>query len=132
ESPCHFVQVGCEMLCRDAMPCPNDAALEQAECGLYGVRVDVRSESDILFCAVVDGFVLGAWDSSFVHRIRIRGELIGHDHIHVTAYVLFDVLRQCAGLRILSMEEPEIAAALTDANYNLFCFLACVNAPADL
>ena len=68
----------------------------------------------------------------FVHCERIGGEVIGYDHIHVRANVLADVLRQCAGLRIFSMEEAEIAAALTDADHNFFRFLASVNTPSDL
>ena len=37
----HFVKVGRQMIRRDTMPCPHDAPLEQRECGLHGIRVDV-------------------------------------------------------------------------------------------
>ena len=68
----------------------------------------------------------------FVHCIRVGRELVGHNHVNVGARCSPDVFRQCAGLRIFGVEEPQIAAALPDADYNFFGLLASVNAPADL
>src|SRR2546423_383557 len=114
------------------MPRANDAALQKRERGFDCVGVNVGSESDVLFLRVVYALMLGARHSSFVHGERIGGEVIGHDHIHIRANVLADVLRQCAGLGIFGMEETKIATTFPDADYNLFGFLASINTPSDL
>src|SRR5581483_8400290 len=112
--------------------CADDAALQERERGFDRIRVNLSSESDVFLFAVVNSLVFYVTHSSFRHSERIGHKLIGHDHVHVTANVLADVLRQCAGLSIFGMEESQIAAALTDTDYNLFGFLASINAPPDL
>src|ERR1017187_1175454 len=115
----HFVEVSREMLRRDFMPRSNDAALEQAKRGLDAVRGNVSVNVDLR--AMVDRLVSCWADSRFPHSARIGSPVIRHNHVHVTADVLADVLRQRPRLRILSMEEPEFPAALLDAdNWNLF------------
>ena len=118
ESPSHFIEVGREMLRRYAMPRSDDSAFEQRECALYGVRVNVSI--NVVAFLVLNRLVLGARDSRPIHRVGIAGKFIGHDHINVRAHVIADVLRQRAGLRILSMEVAEIATTLPDADHDLW------------
>ena len=54
------------------------------------------------------------------HGERVGTEIIGHDNLDIFRNVIFDILRQRSALNILSMEEPEIAAALPDANHSFF------------
>ncbi len=56
ESEAHFVKVGLQMLCANTMPRSHDAALQERECGFYGVRVDVAVDVDAIL--VVDRLVL--------------------------------------------------------------------------
>ena len=56
---------------------------------------------------------------------------ICHDHVHIVADIVFDVLRQCATLGILRMEETQIAAALPDSDDNFLGFCASVDTPSD-
>jgi hypothetical protein len=44
ESPCHFVEVGCKVFRADFMPPAHDSALQQRECGLYAVRMEVAND----------------------------------------------------------------------------------------
>lgn len=129
EAPCHFVKVGREMLGGDAMPSPHDAALEKRERRLNRIRVNVAPR--IFFCAMVDSLVLILRDAGFLHGPGVYGVLIRHNHVYIVANVLFDVLCERACLDIGSMEEPKIAAALTDSNYWLFGFLASIDAPSN-
>ena len=43
EPPCHLLQVGRQMLCRNPMPRANDAALEQRERGLDSVGAHAQA-----------------------------------------------------------------------------------------
>ena len=90
--PRHFVKVGCQMLRRNPMPCSHDAAFQERECGLYGVRVDVAVH--VLFAAVIDSLVR-LLAVVFLERPRIRRVLVRHDHVNVIGDVFLDVLRQC-------------------------------------
>ena len=132
KSPRHLVQIGLQMLCANPMPRTNDAALQQRERGFYRVSVNVGSDTDIFLLGMIHRLMLFTWYSGALHCMRICGEVIRHDHIHVTADVLADVLGQCSRLGVCGMEEPQIAAALTDTDHNLFCLFASVNAPSDL
>lgn len=40
EAESHFVQIGCQVFCGDAMPRSDDAALQEGECGLDSVCVN--------------------------------------------------------------------------------------------
>jgi hypothetical protein len=59
DAPHHFVEIGREMLRTDLMPRAHDAALEHRKCGLHTVCVGVSP--NVLFCAVLDRFVLLCW-----------------------------------------------------------------------
>src|ERR1035438_2134665 len=107
------------MFRRDFMPRSHNSALEQRERRLDAVGSNVAVNVDL--SAMVDGLVLHLADSRFPHSAGVGSPVIRHNHVHVTADVLADVLRQRPRLRILSMEEPEFPAALLDAdNWNLF------------
>ena len=115
---CHFIQVGREMLCRNTMPSSNDSALQERKRIFYCIGMNVTVNIDFGF--VLDRFMPICERESF-HCRWVRIEFIGYDHVNVSTYVIADELRQCARLRILSMEEAEIAATLTDANNYLLC-----------
>lgn len=124
----HFVQVSLKVLRADLVPRPDDAAFEQRERRFHGVRVDIPAH--VFFCFMIDGLVLSPVDSSFDHGRRVTCQFISDDHFYIGADVFLDVLRQRAGLRILSMKEPQIAAALPDADYNFLLILAVAYALA--
>lgn len=121
EAEAHFVEIGRQMLCGNPMPCADDAALQERESRFNRVRVNVAINVDLGF--VLNRFVLRGHGDA-LHCRRVGVEFVGHDYIHIFANVLSDELRQCAALNVLSMEEPEIAATLTDADNNLFVGVA--------
>ncbi len=49
EPESHFVQISREMLCGDAMPRSDDAALEQRERGFNGVRMNLAVNVNLRF-----------------------------------------------------------------------------------
>lgn len=117
EAESHFVQVGREMLCRDAMPCSDDAALQEGECRFDSVRVNVAVNVNLRL--VLDRLVpICKWGLAESGGIRVQ--FIGDDNFDILAYVLTDVLRQGSGLHVLGMEETKIAATLPDAHNDLF------------
>src|SRR6185312_5622684 len=120
ETECHFIQIGREMLCADTMPRSDNAALKQRESVFDCIGMNVTVNIDFGF--VLDRFMPICECESF-HRRGVRIEFIGYDHINVSTNVIAYELRQCARLCILSMEESEIAATLTNANHNLLCAL---------
>src|ERR1035437_2522533 len=115
ETEAHLIQVGLQMLGADLVPCSDDAAFEQRECRFNAVRMNVCSDPDVLFCAVVNSFMLRVPD-----RLAIGGQFIGHDYGNISADVLLDVSRQSSSLGIFGMEESQITAALANPNHNLF------------
>lgn len=130
ETPCHFVEVGLQMLRRDFMPCADDAALQEREGRLN--RVCIEFTAHVFFRAVIDCRMFDGGNIRLLYGPRISRVFIRHDHVHVLRDVLLNVLRQCAALGVLSVEESQIAIALTDSNDNFFCSLASVDALADL
>ena len=127
ESERHFVQIGLQVLRADLVPRSHDAALEQRECRLDGVGVNVAL--DIYTAAMIDSLVLLSLDSSFDHGFGITDEIVSDHNFHVSADVFLDELRQRTGLRILSVEEPQGSAALSDSDYDFLCVsTATVNA----
>ncbi len=130
EAERHLIKVGLQMLCADLVPRADDAALEQRKCGLDRIRVDIST--DVLFRLVVHGLVFSAVDSSFDHSRWVTRQFVGDDDFYIGADVFLDVLRQCARLRILSMEESQIAAALPDSDDNFFLILAVLNSFSSL
>lgn len=111
EAELHLFKVGREMLRAESMPCSHDAALEQAESGFDGVGVNVSH--DIHPATVLDGFVILV--SGLLNRYRIRGSIVGHNHVHILADILADEFRQRSGLCIACMEESEIAVTFADS-----------------
>jgi hypothetical protein len=111
----HFVQVGREMFCADLVPRSHDAALQERECRLDGVGMNVSSGTDVFFFRVIDTFVFEITDSRFV-----SSPLVGDDNVYVGADVFLNVLRQRAGLSVLCVKESQIAIALTNADHYFF------------
>lgn len=130
KAPCHFVQVGLQVFRRDFVPRPNDPALEQREGRFHAIRMEYAVY--ILLRAVIHDVMLRCWHGSLAEGGRIRHKVIRHDHVNVGRDVLSNVLRQCAALGVLSVEETEIAAALTNADHYFFRILASPHAFADL
>jgi hypothetical protein len=112
------------------MPRSHNPALEQAESGLNGVRVNVTVNVDAI--PMLDCLVLVRWHACTFQGERVGYEFVGHDYVNILAYALFDVCGQRSGLYVLSMEEAEIAAALPESDYWFLSFLASANAPSDL
>src|SRR5947209_12756984 len=117
------------MLCADPMPRSHNPALEQRECGLHAVRVDVAIHVHTI--TVQDFLVLVLGHPGLIQSKRIGGKFICHDYIHVAADILLDVFRQCAALGIFSVEESHIAEPMPDSNDNLLTFCASVDTPSD-
>lgn len=117
EAESHFVQIGREMLCRDSMPCSDDAALKERERGFDSVGMNVSVNID--FRLVFDGLVL-IGEGGAPERSRISIEFIGHDEVNIFAHGLADILRQRPGFNVLRVEESKIAAALSNAYNDLF------------
>lgn len=130
EPPRHFVKVGRQMLRRDSVPRSHDSALEQRERRFYGVRVNIAA--NIFLRLVRHSLVLVSGDSDTLQGEWVGHKLIRHNHIDIAAHVLFDVLRQSARLCVLGVKESQIAAALPNADDNLFRFLPSIDAPPDL
>ena len=107
------------MLGADSMPRSDNAALEEGERRFDGVRVNVSVNVDLRF-VLYPSCADPSRRQCFLNRGRVGVQFIRYDDVHVLAHVLADVLRQCAGFHILSMEESQIATALPDADYDLF------------
>ncbi len=116
EPEAHFIEIGLQMLCAKTMPRTNKTALEQGECGFDRVCVNICSGSDVLASTVAHSLMPSAADSFAVGA----AVFVGHNHIHILGDVLADVLRQSSALGVLCVKEPEIAAALPDADNDLF------------
>lgn len=119
---CHLVQVGLEVLRADLVPSSNNAAFQKRERRLCGICVDITVNVNLVL--VFNRFVLSAMHASFNHGLRVSSPLVRNDHVHICADVFFDVVRQCAALNIVSMEESQIAATLTNTDNNLFTLSA--------
>jgi len=124
----HFVQIGREMLCADLVPASDDSALEQRECGLYGIRVNVPFDVNAVF--VLDSPMSRSMNSSFHHGLWVGLQFIGDHHVNVCAHVLFNKPCECSRFRIFGMKEAEIAATLPNADYDFF--VGCVRSTSTL
>ena len=105
------------MLCADSMPRSENAALQEGECRFDGVRVNIAF--DVNLEPVSNGFVTPFFPQS-LRRAAIGVEVIGEKNVHILTDIFVDELLQRAALYILRMEEAKIAAALTDADDDLF------------
>ena len=108
KAPRHFVKVGCQMLCRHAMPRSHNAALEQAKSRLHRVRVNVSIYVHAVL--VADRFVFIGGHVCLLNCVGVGGEFVRYDNIDIATDVLFDVLCQRASFRIGGVEEAEIDA----------------------
>src|SRR5712664_726376 len=116
EAEFHLFKIGREMLCAKPVPRSHDAALEKRESGFDSIGVNISHNIDAL--AVSNLLVI--LHARLPNRRVIRGSIISKNHFHVLAYIVTDVLRECATLCISGMEEAEIAVALTNANDHFF------------
>lgn len=98
------------------MPRSDDTALQQRECGLDRVGMDFAVNIDLGL--VFDGLV-ALRESSSLHSAGIGIEFIGHDHVHIIADILADVLGQRPALGIIRVKEPDISATLPQADNDL-------------
>jgi hypothetical protein len=115
ESELHLREIRGQMLRADLVPTSNDAALQKRKRGFHGVRMNVCPDPHVFFMGVIHRLVLVPADGRL-----IAGQFVGNDYIHICANIFLDVLRQRSLAGILSMEEPDISATLTDSNNNLF------------
>lgn len=118
ETEAHFFEIGCKMLRADFVPRSHNAALQERECGLNCVCVNVSHDVDAV--AVFNGFVPRSWNSGSLHYERIRREIIRQNHVNVLADVFSNKTCNRSRFHIASMEYAKLAIALTDADYNLF------------
>jgi hypothetical protein len=124
----HFVQIGGEMLCANAMPRSHDPALQERECGFYGIRVYFALHVNL--ATVIDSFVLCLGNSGFLHREWVGTEIVRHDYINIFGDILANVSGESSGFHIPCVKESEIAATLPNADYDFFVSSAPTNASA--
>ncbi len=115
EPKSHFLTVGLKMLRADSVPRTHDASLEKRECGLDRIGVNISLGIDAKF--VSDGLVPAIFPN-VPCRASISLPIIRVQDVYIFADVLADILFERAALGVLGMEEAEIAAALSDADYN--------------
>src|ERR1035438_904031 len=119
EAEAHLVKVGLQVLCADAIPCSDDATLQEREGGFDSIGMNVSSKADVLFCAVIHSLM-----PSVAHGLAIRAVIVGDDHVNIFRNVLLDVPRQSSTLGIFCMEEAYRPAALTNTNHDLLVAVA--------
>lgn len=120
ESEFHFLQIGREVLCRNLVPRTHDSALQKGERGFNRVRVNVALHVDVPL--VPNRLVLSSL-MKFLGGFAVLVEFIGEKHVHVLADVFFDELAERTRLYVLSVKEPEFAAALPDADHYFLVFV---------
>src|SRR6266849_6696894 len=103
------------MLCVHLMPRPNDAALEQAECGFDGIGMNVAMR--VLPC-VVDRAVLFPLNPGERPRVDLR--FVRHNDFHTRTQVVVDNLADGFGSSVCRMNHAEVAIPLPNADDNLF------------
>src|SRR2546427_3346317 len=122
EAECHFVQVGCKMLCADAMPRSDNPALQERE-GVLD-RICMHFALNINLGFVLDSLMLSLCYSCFGDCIGVNRMLIGNQNVHVLTDVFSNVLRNRTLLNIGCMEETKIAITLPDADDDLLCVVS--------
>lgn len=118
----HFVQVGLQMLRGNLMPSSHDTAFQQRERRLGCIGMDFPVNVNLVL--VLDRLMFSSVDSSFDHCLGVSSPLVSNDYVYIGADIFFDIVRQCAALNILSVEETKIAAALADADNYFFALSA--------
>src|ERR1039458_871916 len=124
EPELHLREIGREMLGADLVPRSHDAAFQEGERRFDGVSVDITIDVDFRFMS--DGFVLGAVNSSANHRLWVGRHFVCDHHFNVCTNAVLNILRQGSRFCIARMKETEIAATLTEADYNLFVIVRSV------
>src|ERR1700730_1261317 len=102
------------MLRIDFMPRSNDAALEQRECRFNGVRMNVAV---CVLARVINRAMLIR-----LHLIecpRIDCGFVSYDHFNMAPEIRVDNVAHRGRGRILGPNQPQIAVALSDADYDL-------------
>ncbi len=117
EAEGHLVQVGGEMLRADSVPRSDDAALQERKGGFDCVGVNIAVNVDAIL--VLDGLVL-CGQSILLHGTGVRGEFVGDHDVNILADILSNVFCKRSRLHVRGMEEPQIAAALTNTNDYFF------------
>ena len=106
------------MFCTDMMPRSTNAALEQRECVLDGIRVGVPDHIDSL--RVIDGLVLSGLHTRSFDSPRIGRVIIRKNHFGIFADILADVLGERLGFHIFGMEQSKFAIALPNSDDDFF------------
>src|SRR5258706_4095946 len=118
KSELHLFEICGKMLRADVMPRTSDRPLEERECVLDGVSVDVSDYINL--GAMIDRFVLVFVESGLNHRFRVADPIVGDDSIHIHTDAIFDVLSEGVRFGVLDVIEPDVAAALPDTDYDFF------------
>jgi hypothetical protein len=113
EAKRHFFAVGLKVFRADSMPRTDNSALQERECGLNGIGIDIALGINVEF--VSDSFVSAILPKMFCCA-PIGQRIIGEKNFHVFTDVLADVLFKGSRLCILRVEKPKIAAPLTNAD----------------
>src|SRR5207249_1734769 len=107
------------MLHTDFVPRADETALEKRKRAFDCVCVDVSA--DVLASTVIDRLMLR--DSGFPHGRRIGLKFVReHDFHFLIVHIFLDVLAERFGAHVAGLEQPKLAAALTDANDDLLVF----------
>lgn len=111
----HFSAIGLQMLRGDFVPRADNAALEKRESRFNGVGVDVAFHVDTV--AMPDRLMPSVFPQ-MRRRATIHPVIVRKKHVHVLADILANVLFEGSRPCIGCVKEPEIAAALTNADYD--------------
>jgi hypothetical protein len=117
EAEAHLITVGCEMLRADAVPRSHNPALEQTECALN--RVGVNLAVHVHTAAMVDRLMLGDRHRKVYGRF-VACVIVRDEYLYIFTDVLPDVSGECARGNILSVKQSQVTAALTDTDHDLF------------
>src|ERR1700733_9193770 len=113
----HFFAVGLKMFRTQSVPATHNAALQQRECRLNRICVDVAFCVDAEF---VPNRLVPSVFAEMLRRAPVGVEIVGEQDVNVLADILADVLFEGATLNIFGVVESKIAAALTNADNDFF------------
>src|SRR5437899_2490387 len=118
----HLVQVGCKMLCADAVPRSDNPALQEREGVLDCIGMNFALNINLGF--VLDSLMLSLRYSCFGDCVGVNRMLIGNQNVHVLTDIFANVLRNRTLLNIGCVEETKIAITLPDADDDLLCVVS--------
>src|SRR5229473_3536104 len=104
----HFVEIGLKMFRADSMPRSHNAALQERERRLHGVRVDISVNIHAAF--MTDGLMF-LFQSRPAHGIGIGRPIVSNHDFYVVTHVFSDKLCQRCTLGVFGVEETQIATA---------------------